>query len=58
LLRHSRHVVELAEQVSRADLNATRQHLTVLLCDVDAMSQRLDELEHMLGRESNARDQA
>jgi transposase-like protein len=41
----------------RGELNATRHHLTLLLGDVNAMSQRLDALEHMLGSESDARKQ-
>jgi hypothetical protein len=32
--------------------------LTALLGDVDAMSQRIEALEHMLGRESDAHEQA
>ena len=43
-----------AVKALRGDLNATRQHLTVLLGDVNAMSRHLQALEHMLGRESNA----
>jgi transposase-like protein len=41
----------------RGDLDATKQHLTVLLDDVNAMSQRLDALERMLGFERDARKQ-
>jgi transposase-like protein len=41
----------------RGDLNATKQHLTVLLGDVSEMSQRLDALERMLGIESDVHDQ-
>ena len=41
----------------RSDLNATRQHRTVPLGDVDAMSRRLDAFERMLGRESDTREQ-
>jgi hypothetical protein len=47
-----------AVKALRGALNATNQHLTVLLGDVNAMSQRLDALEHMLGREHGARDKA
>jgi transposase-like protein len=39
----------------RGHLNAAKQHLTALLSDVDAMGQHLDELEHLLGRESDGR---
>ena len=41
----------------RAHLDSAKQHLKALLGDVDVMSQRLDELEHLLGRESDARGQ-
>jgi transposase-like protein len=47
-----------AVKALRGDLNATGQHLTVLLGDVNAMSQRLDALERMLGFESDGRKQA
>jgi transposase-like protein len=47
-----------AVKALRCDLDATKQHVTVLLDDVSAMSQRLDALEHMLGREHGARDKA
>jgi transposase-like protein len=46
-----------AVKALRGALNATNQHLTVLLGDVNAMSQRLDALERMLGFESDARKQ-
>jgi transposase-like protein len=42
----------------RADLNATQQHLTVLLGDVHSMSQRLEVLEHMLGCERDGHGRA
>jgi transposase-like protein len=42
----------------RGELNATQHHLTVLLGDVNAMSQCLDALERMLGFESEAHKQA
>ena len=38
----------------RGHLDSAKQHLTALLGDVNAMSERLDALEHMLGRESDA----
>jgi transposase-like protein len=41
----------------RGHLHSAKQHLTALLGDVDVMSQRLDALEHLLGRESDAREQ-
>jgi len=47
-----------AVKALRGDLQATEQHLTVLLGDDHAMSQRLDALEQMLGFESDARKQA
>jgi transposase-like protein len=47
-----------AVKALRGDLIATQHHLTVLLGDVHAMSQRLDALEQMLGFESDARKQA
>jgi transposase-like protein len=47
-----------AVKALRGDLIATQHHLTVLLDDVHAMSQRLDALEQMLGFESDARKQA
>jgi transposase-like protein len=47
-----------AVKALRGDLQATQHHLTVLLGDVHAMSQRLDALEQMLGFESDARKQA
>jgi hypothetical protein len=37
---------------------APRDFSRTLLDDVNAMSQRLDALERMLGRESDARDKA
>jgi transposase-like protein len=46
-----------AVKALRGDLHATEQHLTALPGDVNAMSRRLDALEHMLGRESDARGQ-
>jgi transposase-like protein len=42
----------------RGHLNAAKQHLTELLDDVKDISQHLDALEHMLGRESDAHEQA
>jgi transposase-like protein len=42
----------------RGRLDGAKQHLTALLCDVDAMSQRLDALEHLLGRKSDVREHA
>jgi hypothetical protein len=42
----------------RGHLNGAKQHLKALIGDVDAMSQRLDALEHMLGRESDVREHA
>jgi transposase-like protein len=41
----------------RCGLNEMRQHFAVLQDDVSAMSERLDALEHMLGRENGARGQ-
>ena len=41
----------------RGHLDSAKQHLTALLGDVNAMSERLDALEHLLGCESNAREQ-
>jgi transposase-like protein len=41
----------------RAHLDSAKQHLKALLGDVDVMSQHLDALEHLLGRESDAREQ-
>jgi hypothetical protein len=41
----------------RGHFDAAKQHLTALLGDIDAMSQRLQALEHMLGCESDAREQ-
>ena len=41
----------------RSHLHGAKQHLTALLGDVDAMGQHLDELEHLLGCESDARGQ-
>ena len=46
-----------AVKALRGDLNATRQHLTVLLGDVNEMSRRLDALKRMLGFESDVRKQ-
>ena len=42
----------------RGDLQATQHHLTVLLGDVHAMSQRLDALEQMLGCERDGHGRA
>ena len=42
----------------RGHLNAAKLRLTALLSDVDAMGRHLDELEHLLGRESDAHEQA
>jgi transposase-like protein len=44
-----------AVKALRGHLNGAKQHLTALLGDVDAMSQHLDTLEQMLGRESDGR---
>jgi transposase-like protein len=41
----------------RGHLDAAKQHLTALLDDVRAMSERIEALECMLGRESDARAQ-
>jgi transposase-like protein len=41
----------------RGHLDAAKQHLTALLSDVDAMGRHLDTLEHLLGCESDAREQ-
>jgi transposase-like protein len=41
----------------RGHLDAAKQHFAALMGDVDAMGQHLDELEHMLGLESDARGQ-
>jgi transposase-like protein len=42
----------------RCGLNEMRQHFAVLQDGLSAMSERLDALEYMLGRESDARKQA
>ena len=39
----------------RGHLDGVKQHLTALLGDVDAMGRQLDALEHLLGRENEAR---
>ena len=38
----------------RGHLNGAKQHLAALLGEVDSMSQRVDDLEHLLGRENDA----
>jgi hypothetical protein len=42
----------------RGHLDAAKLRLTALLSDVDAMSQHLDALEHLLGRERDAPGQS
>jgi hypothetical protein len=37
----------------RGHLDSAKQHLTPLLGDIKAISERIDALEHMLGRESD-----
>jgi transposase-like protein len=39
----------------RGHLNGAKQHVTALMGDIDAMARHLDVLEHLLGRESDAR---
>jgi transposase-like protein len=39
----------------RGHLDAAKQHVTALMGDIDAMARHLDVLEHLLGRESDAR---
>jgi hypothetical protein len=41
----------------RGYLDSAKQHLTALLGDVDAIGRHLDALEHLLGCESDAREQ-
>jgi hypothetical protein len=42
----------------RGHLNAAKQHLMALLGDVNAINERLEAIEHLLGRESDAHEQA
>jgi hypothetical protein len=41
----------------RGHLDSAKQHLKALIGDVDAMGQRIDELEYLLGHETDARGQ-